>query len=262
MSSIRLNLAKERLANGKPITIMVVTMPSVAAAQLWARAGIDVLIFDMEHGVIGIESLHAMIAATAGTETIPMARVPWNVHWLVKPVLDAGALGIMFPLVATAADAEAAVRSMYYPPKGDRGWGPFMTQHRWGLSHAGYVEIANQEMLTFIQIERPEAVDNLESIVKVPGIDMFVVSRHDLTTSMGRIASPTQELHPDVQRSVDRIEQVIRASGVPMGGLARSVEHAKVALERGYLGLILGFDWMLMERAAEPAREIKQQLLR
>ncbi len=258
---VALNTAKQRLSEGGSITMMVVTMPSVAHAQLWARSGVDVLIFDMEHGVIDISSLHAMIAATAGTNAIPMVRVPWNVHWIVKPVLDAGALGIMFPLVATAEDAEAAVRSMYYPPRGDRGWGPFMTQYRWGMPQSDYVEIANDEVFTIIQVERPEAIANIEEILRVPDVDMFVVSRHDLTTSMGRVASPTQGLHPEVQEKVEVVEEAIRRSGVPMGGLAGSVEQADDCLKRGYQGLIIGFDWMLIERSASVATDIKHRLL-
>lgn len=261
MSSYRLNVAKERIASGKPITILVVTMPSVPAAQIWARSGIDVLIFDMEHGVIDMTALHAMIVATTGTGCIPMVRVPWNMHWIVKTVLDAGALGIMFPLCATAPEVESAVRSMYYPPKGERGWGPFMTQYRWGLPQDRYVEIANDELLNFIQIERPEAVANLDEIVKVPGVDMFVVSRHDLTTSMGHVASPTRELHPDVAPMIARMEDTIRRSGVPMAGLARDADHARRALEAGYQGLILGFDWMLLERGAQVAHDIRRQLI-
>ena len=256
----RLNYAKRRLEEGKPITILVVTMPSIAHAQLWARSGIDVLIFDLEHGVIDLSSLHAMIAATAGTEVTPMVRVPWNVHWLVKPVLDAGALGVMFPLVATAQDVERAVSSMYYPPRGDRGWGPFMAQYRWGVPHHEYVTAANDEMLTFIQVERPEAVGNLDSIVEVPGVDMFVISRHDLSTSMGKIASPVRALDPEAQQAVDEVEAKLLAAGAPVAGLTRDVEAAMSARRKGYQGLILGFDWMLLERSVGPAAEMRRRI--
>lgn len=256
----RINFAKQRLAEGKPITILVVTMPSVAHAQLWANSGVDVLIFDMEHGVIDISSLHAMIAATAGTETTPMVRVPWNEPWLVKPVLDAGALGIMFPLVATAQDVERAVSSMYYPPKGERGWGPFMTQYRWGMPHHEYVAQANEEMLTFIQIERPEAVENLDEITQVPDVDMFVISRHDMSTSMGKIASPTHDLDPEAQAAVDRMEAKLLAAEAPIAGLTRDLRAAKNQREKNYQGLILGFDWMLLERSAGIATQIREHV--
>jgi len=252
----RINHAKQRLAEGKPITILVVTMPSVAHAQLWANSGIDVLIFDMEHGVIDLTSLHAMIAATAGTQVTPMVRVPWNEPWLVKPVLDAGALGIMFPLVANSKDVEKAVSAMYYPPKGVRGWGPFMAQYRWGMSHVEYVAQANDEMLTFIQIERPEAVENLEEIMLVPDVDMFVISRHDMSISMGKIADPGSDLDPEAQVAIDRMESTLLDANAPVAGLTRNLDAAKQQREKHYQGHILGFDWMLMERSTALATDI------
>src|SRR5689334_8049271 len=99
------NPLKEKLRAGKAISIAMVTMPGAAPMQAWARTGVDCLIVDMEHGPIGIESVHAMMAAAVGTPATPIVRVPWNVPWLVKPVLDAGAMGICFPMIADAEDA-------------------------------------------------------------------------------------------------------------------------------------------------------------
>lgn len=256
-----INTAKTSLANGKPITLLMVTMPSVAHVQIWAQAGIDVLCFDMEHGVIDIKSLHEMIAATKGTGVTPIVRVPWNMAWLVKPALDAGALGIMFPLVADASQAKEAVSSMYYPPKGIRGWGPFMTQYRWGMPQSEYVKIANENLLTFIQIERPEAIKNLDEIMAVQDIDMFVISRHDLTMSMGHVASPTKPLHPEVQELVADLERRLRAADAPVAALAPDRESAAKLIEQGCKCLILGFDWMLIERCAAVNSEIKSLYL-
>ena len=100
---------------------MMITMPSVAATQLWATSDIDMIVLDMEHSPIGFESVHAMIAATSGCPGGPVMRVPWNVPWLVKPVLDADPMGIFFPMVNTADEVAAAARSVGYPPCGERG---------------------------------------------------------------------------------------------------------------------------------------------
>ncbi len=132
-----LNPLKERLRAGKAITFAIITIPSVPAMRIWARSGIDALVIDMEHGSIGIESVHALVATTTGTLATPLVRIPWNVPWLAKPVLDTGAMGIMFPMIANALEAEAAVRSMRYPPQGERGWGPFFAPFRWDVSLAG-----------------------------------------------------------------------------------------------------------------------------
>ena len=105
-----INPLKARLDAGKPAIGITISMPSVHVTQVLATCGFDWLFLDMEHGPIGIESVHAMITATNGTRAAPVVRVPWNVHWLAKPVLDAGAMGVIFPMIRSAADAEEAVR--------------------------------------------------------------------------------------------------------------------------------------------------------
>ena len=241
------NPLKERLAAGGAISITMLTMASPAAAQVWARSGIDCLILDMEHGAIGIESVHAMVAATAGTPATPIVRVPWNVPWLVKPVLDTGAMGICFPMIADAEDAAAAVRSVRYPPAGERGWGPFYAHLRWGEPMAHYVDTASDELLTMLLIERPEAIRNLEQIVRVPGIDMFVIAPFDLTVTMGH---GSDREHPEVLAAIRAAEETILASGVPLCGAAFTPAAANQLLDRGYQGVFLGFDWLIMQRAA------------
>jgi 4-hydroxy-2-oxoheptanedioate aldolase len=241
------NPLKERLASGGAITVAMLTMAGPAAAQVWARSGIDCLILDMEHGAIGIESVHAMAAATAGTPATPIVRVPWNVPWLVKPVLDAGAMGICFPMIADAEDAAAAVRTVRYPPAGERGWGPFYAHMRWGETMASYVEGASDEMFSMLLIERPEAIENLDRIVRVPGIDMLVIAPFDLTVTMGH---GSNREHPEVLAAIRAAEEKILASRVPLCGAAFTPAAANQLLERGYRGIFLGFDFSIMQRAA------------
>jgi 4-hydroxy-2-oxoheptanedioate aldolase len=142
-----INPLKARLAADRPAVGLLVSMPSVHATQVLAACGFDWLFFDMEHGPIGIESAHAMIAATNGTRTAPVVRVPWNVPWLIKPVLDAGAMGVIVPMIRSAAEAEAAVRAVRYPPTGERGFGPFYAPARYGLTMQTYAEPAAREIL-------------------------------------------------------------------------------------------------------------------
>lgn len=242
----RVNRVKELVASGKAVTIAVITTPSVGAMQIWARSGVDVLIIDMEHGHLGIESVHALIAATSGTPAIPLVRVPWNVPWLVKPVLDAGAMGIVFPMIANAADAAAAIRSTHYPPDGERGWGPFYAPFRWGMPLPEYVDNANSELFNILLAERPEAMENIAEIVTVPGIDMLVIAPFDLATIMEHANDPA---HPDVVAAIAAAESVILASGVPLGGAALTSERANALIEKGYRGIVIGFDWMVLQRA-------------
>lgn len=246
-SSVFRNPLKARLAAGKAITVAMVTMPSVAAMQIWARSGVDALCIDMEHGPIGIEAVHAMVAATGGCHGVPIVRVPSNVPWLVKPVLDTGAMGVIVPMIEGPDDAAAAVRAMKYPPAGERGWGPFYAHVRWDESLPDYVAKASDELFTILLIERPEAIARIDEIVKTPGVDMYVIAPFDLSVIMGY---PGQTTHPEVQAAIGRAEAAILKSGVPLCGAAFSAEAANRLLEKGYRGLFVGFDWMVLQRAA------------
>lgn len=241
------NPLKQRLDAGRAISLAVITVPGVAGMQVWAHAGIDALIVDMEHGAIDIETVHGMVAATGGTPAVPLVRIPWNVPWLAKPVLDTGAMGLVFPMIADAQDADAAIRSVRYPPRGERGWGPFFAHMRWNRTIPEYVARADDELFTVLLIERPEAIRNLASIARVDGIDMFVIAPFDLAVTMGY---PNQREHPAVQDAIVEAERKILASGVPLCGAAFTPDAANQLLERGYRGVFVGFDWMLMQRAA------------
>jgi 4-hydroxy-2-oxoheptanedioate aldolase len=118
------NPLKAKLAAGDCATCIMVTMPSVAMAQVLASSGVDCLIIDMEHGPIDVATVHAMVATTRGTGTAPVVRVPWAEPWLAKSVLDTGAMGINFPMVSTAALARETVRAVRYRPLGVRGYAP------------------------------------------------------------------------------------------------------------------------------------------
>jgi 4-hydroxy-2-oxoheptanedioate aldolase len=242
-----INPLKARLAAGKPAVGLLVSMPSVHATQVLAAAGFDWLFFDMEHGPIGIESAHAMIAATNGTTCAPIVRVPWNVHWLVKPVLDAGAMGIIFPMIRSAAEAAQAVSAVRYPPAGERGFGPFYASARFGLTMQTYPDPADREILCILLIEHKDAIEDIEAILRVPGIDACLIAPFDLAMSYGYRDGPD---HPEVQAGIRRAAQAIAASPIHLGGLARSGEIATAMIGRGYRLSLTGFDTRRLHRAA------------
>jgi 4-hydroxy-2-oxoheptanedioate aldolase len=247
-----LNPLRARLAAGRVLTSVMITMPSVAAAQLWARSGLDMITLDMEHSPIGIESVHAMIAATTGGPGVPVVRVPWNVPWLVKPVLDAGAMGIFFPLINSADEARAAVRAVRYPPAGDRGWGAFYAPPRWATSLPDYMAQADRAVLAMPCIEHPDAVARIDEIVAVPGIDLIFIAPGDLALGMGR---GNQRDHPAVREAIAHVEQRVLASGVPLGGVAPTRATALAMIDRGYQCLHLAFDWLVIQQAATALTE-------
>jgi 4-hydroxy-2-oxoheptanedioate aldolase len=246
-SSSQINPLKARLDAGKPAVGLLVSMPSVHAVQILAASGFDWLFFDMEHGPIGIESAHAMIAATNGSRTAPIVRVAWNVPWLIKPVLDAGAMGIIVPMIRSAAEAEAAVRAIRYPPAGERGFGPFYAPPRFGLTMQTYPDPADREILCILLIEHKDAIDDIERVVQVPGVDACLIAPFDLAMSYGYRDGPD---HDEVKAAIARAEAVIRDSPVHLGGLAVTADLANAMIGRGYRLILIGFDTMLLQRAA------------
>lgn len=244
------NRLKQKLAAGECATAFMVTMPSVAQAQILACSGVDGLIFDMEHGPIDLPTLHAMVAATRGTPATPIARVPWTEPWLVKPVLDTGVMGINFPMVSTAALARASVDAVRYPPAGRRGYAPSHAPVRWGMSSSDYLQAADREILNLITIEDPDAIRDLDDILAVPGIDAVAIASFDLSLSLG---VPGQFDHPDLRRLVGEAEAKVLAAGLPLGGVALSAESARAKLAAGYRLLLVGFDVPMLEEAARAA---------
>lgn len=240
-----LNRLRRLWQEKRPTFGAIATIPSIQTVQIMARSGLDWIIVDLEHGPIDLGSAHAMITATAGTPCIPFARIAANEPWLAKAPMDIGALGINFPMICSAADAEKAVRSVRYPPRGDRLWGPFHAPFRWGVSMPEYMATADDDMICMITIEHVDAVERIDEIMAVPGIDIAVIGPGDLATSIdkrGRIDDP------EVQALMARAEAGILNSGVPIGGVARSAEQANAMIDRGYLALALGFDWSLFQR--------------
>jgi 4-hydroxy-2-oxoheptanedioate aldolase len=245
-----INPMRAKLDAGEVVTGFMVTMPSVAMAQVLAASGADCLIIDMEHGPIDLATVHAMVAATQGTAATPIVRVPWTEHWLAKPVLDTGAMGVNFPMISTPGMARAAAAALRYPPDGVRGFAPSYAASRWGLSPPEYIARANREILNVITIEDAEAVRNLDAILAVPGIDVVAIASFDLSMSLG---VPGQFDHPDVRALVAEAEAKVRHSGIPMGGVALTPEAARAKRAAGYRMLLAGFDVAMVDGAARAA---------
>ena len=200
---------RRTLAEGRATLGYLVTMPSVQLVQALARTGVDWLMLDMEHAPTSIESIAAMVAATAGTPATPLVRVPGVRPELVKPVLDCGALGVVFPQIATRAEAEATVQAVRYAPAGRRGYGPTYAALRWGISNLDYLKAANDAIVDVVLIESLAAVEALDDILGVEGLDVVAVARGDLSENLG-VAGQLD--HPRLREVVARAEARILAS--------------------------------------------------
>ena len=173
---------KERLSREDGVLRGVMcVIPSAVAAQAIAAAGADFIVIDREHGPIGRETMHAMIAATAGAACSALVRVPAIDEAEVKAALDAGAEGIVYPLVRSAEDVQRCVAYLSYPPTGSRGWGPFVAHSQFGTSLREYSDAVGPHVTCCVLIETVEAIENIDAILEIPGLDLVVVAPFDLT---------------------------------------------------------------------------------
>jgi 2-dehydro-3-deoxyglucarate aldolase/4-hydroxy-2-oxoheptanedioate aldolase len=205
---MRTNRTKTRLRQGKTVLgAWLEEMRSPAVVQLWAAAGLDFLIVDMEHGAFNMETMADVVRMARLVEITPIVRVPDLAWERVGRILDAGAQGLMLPRVESAEQAREFVAYLKYPPAGRRGMASGMgnTDFQW-VTTPEYIEHANQENLVIIQIENKEAVEHLDELTQVPGIDVFFIGPEDLSISMGYAGQPSA---PAVQET---ISQVIRTT--------------------------------------------------
>jgi 4-hydroxy-2-oxoheptanedioate aldolase len=243
----------ERLAReGEVLHGVLGTIPSAVSAQAIAAAGADFLLVDREHGPVGREAMHAMIAATAGTTCAPLVRVPGIEEAEVKVALDAGAEGVSFPMVRSAEDVERCVALLRYPPDGARGWGPFAAHSRYGTSPAEYSAAVGPHITCWVQIETLEAVQSIDAIVRVPGLDVVVIAPFDLSTALGvegRFDAPA------FVEAVEAVERAAKDAGLPLCGVALDAPRAAALAARGYRALLRGIDVFMLEEAIAAFRE-------
>ena len=236
---------KKRLAGTTPLMGVVNLIPSAVTTQAIAAAGADFVLIDQEHGPIGPENLHAMVAATQGTACSPLVRVSRPDEGLVKIALDCGAEGIVFPYVESAAEAVRCVAMTRYAPLGRRGWGPYLAHSRWGTTLEDHVARRGAETVCIILIETVQAVEQIESICEVDGIDALVIARADLAMSLGVEAQDS----PVLLAAVAHVESVVLGAGLTLGGAAAGHAQSQAALVSGYRLLFKGVDVMLLQDA-------------
>ncbi len=186
-----------------------ITLAHPAISEIMARAGFDFLVVDLEHSVITIREAEELIRVIGLCGAAPLVRLTSNDANLIKRVMDAGAHGVIVPMVNSRADAERAVAAVQYPPRGNRGVGLARAQG-YGTSFEDYRRWLAEEAVVIVQIEHIDAVRDLEAILATPGVDGFIIGPYDLSASMG---IPGQFDHPDVVAAITRIRSVSAAMG-------------------------------------------------
>ncbi|MDE0216602.1 MAG: aldolase/citrate lyase family protein, partial [bacterium] len=172
----------EAFSSGRPALGAWAGLPTAMSCEIMSRAGFDYVCIDMQHGLAGYsDALAMLVAIDLGTST-PVVRVPWNEQGIIGRVLDAGAMGIIIPMVNSREEAETAVRSCRYAPEGSRSFGPTRVAQRDG---PGYFAGANQAVKCIPMVETVAALENLDDIVSTPGVNAVYVGPADLSVSLG-----------------------------------------------------------------------------
>jgi 4-hydroxy-2-oxoheptanedioate aldolase len=251
---VRENAVKRLWREGKVAYGAWLAIPSAFAAEVMAHQGFDYVCVDMQHGVVDYQTAVTMLQAISTTDATPIVRVPWNEPGIIGKVLDAGAYGVVIPLVNTRAQAEAAVGACRYAPEGYRSYGPIRAGYYAGPDYARH---ANHEIACIPMIETATALANLDEILAVPGIDAVYVGPADLSLTLGL---PPAMDHADAsfEQARLRIADACRARGI-IAGIHASAALAPKHVAAGYQMVTISSDAGAMAgRAGEDVRSVRE----
>lgn len=229
-----------------------------ASAEIMARSGMDWVCIDLEHTSIDLGTAENLIRAIQYGGSAPLVRLTNNDPNLIKRVMDGGATGIIVPMVQTADDMRAAVDALYYPPRGKRGVGLARAQ-TYGSDFAAYQEWLAAEAVCIAQIEHIDAVDNLEEMLAVPGVDGYFLGPYDLSASMGLTG---QLDHPDVQAAMQRVFEIGRKLNKP-GGLhivEPDKQKLKDSVDQGLTFLAYSIDTRILDTVCRAGMDAAKAL--
>ena len=242
------NPIRQRLALGENLVGGWCTLPTSFAAELVCHAGVDYAVIDMQHGLTGYSDLIAMLQAIGSTGVTPLVRIPFQDYGLAQRALDAGAYGLVFPMISTRELALEAVNSCRYPPMGERSYGPIRSRMFLGTDP----NLVNQEVLCLVQIETRLAMENLEDILTTDGVDGVYVGPADLALSHQLPIGEATEEHDDMLRLIaEKCRTLGRIPGIHM----TSGQEARKAFSLGYVMCSVGSDavWLRAGYASQIA---------
>lgn len=244
---------KQALRQGELCLGSWITLAHPAIAEIMAKAGFSWLAVDLEHSVVTIREAEELIRVIELCGVVPLVRLSANDPVQIKRVMDAGAHGVIVPMVNSAAQAEQAVAAVYYPPRGRRGVGLARAQG-YGDGFEGYREWLQREAVVIVQVEHIQAVENLPEILAVEGVDGFMVGPYDLSGSLG---IPGQWAHPKMAEALARIREMGGASDKAPGihVIEPDPEAARQKMAEGYRFIAYSLDIRLLDRACRHGLE-------
>ncbi len=220
---------------------------SRVGTEIIADSGFDWILFDAEHSPIEIADLYGLLQAVGRSSASPAVRLAWNDKVMIKRALDIGAQTLLVPFIQNAAEAQSAVDATRYPPHGVRGVAGGTRASRYGRD-SGYFKTASDNICLIAQVETGDALDNLEAIARVDGVDGVFIGPSDLAASMGHIGNPA---HADVQSALKDAVDRLRAVDTPAGILATTSGDASRYAGWGYAFVAAGVDTGLLAKAAD-----------
>lgn len=243
---MRTNPLRQLWQEGRPALNAWLTIPSAWTAELVAAQGFDAVTIDRQHGLAGDETAMAMLQAISTTSAAPLVRLPWNEPAAIMRALDAGAWGVICPMVNNRAEGEAFVGACRYPPRGYRSYGPIRA-----AVYAGddYFARANDEVVALALIETAEGLANAEAILTTPGLDGVYIGTVDLSLSLG-LAGLGDLGDPALAAAVEHILALARQHGRAVGMHARTAAEARQLAARGFGLITVITDSAALESAA------------
>lgn len=220
------------------------------ATRLMARVGFPWLTVDLEHSPIDWSQAGMLFGAIADAGCVPLARVPRGDHDLIKRVLDAGAHGIVVPMVNTVEEAKIAIAAAKYPPQGNRSIGGGLHALNFDATAGDYFKYANDEILVVLQTESPEGVDNAEAIYSLPGVDAIFVGPNDLTWQM-KAADGTDPTPEEFEAMLQRILAAGKKTGCPVGLHVQTIEAVEKRVAEGWQFIALQSEMKMMITEAQ-----------
>ena len=246
---MRPNKLRELWAAGRPAINGWLAIPNGFSAETMAHQGWDTLTVDIQHGVIDYQKAVEMLTAISTTDTVPVTRVPWLEPGILMKVLDAGAYGVICPMINSREDAEKLVAWTHYPPEGTRSFGPIR-----GLLYGGpdYPEHANDTIVVFAMIETREGLDNLEEILSVPGLDAVYIGPSDLSLALG-CRPAFDDVEPPVAEAIEMIAAKAKEYGKVAGCHNGTPQYALRRIEMGFQFVTIASDARLIAAASKEA---------
>ena len=243
---MRANRIRQIWAGGGAVVNGWLAIPSAFSAETMSHQGWDSLTIDLQHGIVDYQAAVNMLAAISSTDTVPMVRTPWLEPGILMKVLDAGAYGVICPMVNTREDAENLVAATRYPPLGGRSFGPTRA-----LLYAGadYARHANDTIIVFAMIETRQALDNLDEILAVGGLDAVYIGPAELSNALGCTPKFDQDEKPVVE-AIDLILAKAKEHGLVAGIHNGTPEYALRMIEKGFRFVTVASDARLMATAA------------